>query len=268
MDAQAKPLAGRTAVVTGARALALPHAALGGFAAPLCRVASRGRLTRACAGATHGIGTAIARGLAAQGADLVLVVRCKVRGRELAESISADAGVKADVVVADLSAQADVRAAARDIIKRFPAVHILVRGRLLRLRARAPGGPGGCVRVEASMRGVAQRARLRRSTEHEIRVAASLRGVAQRVRLRWRSNSERFPPLPRSAGVQRGRAERAPCAHGGQRGGDAGGEPPGAVSADQQADAAPQEDGCSVPRGPRSARGLHRLRRAALGQEI
>ena len=112
----------------------------------------------ACAGATHGIGTAIARGLAAQGANLVLVVRNRLRAQELAASISNESGVAVDFIIADLSAQADVRAAARQIIKRFPAVHILARcpscGAALCGRARTAGLGG---RVQAASVGARSR---------------------------------------------------------------------------------------------------------------
>ena len=56
----------------------------------------------------------------------MLVVRNRLRAQELAASISNESGVTVDFILADLSAQADVRQAARQIMKRFPAVHILV----------------------------------------------------------------------------------------------------------------------------------------------
>ncbi len=63
------------------------------------------------------------------------MARNKARAEECKASIVAECGGasasdRVEVVLADLAAQGDVRAAAADIIARFPAVHILVRAAL------------------------------------------------------------------------------------------------------------------------------------------
>ena len=54
-------------------------------------------------GASSGIGREIAKCLGSKGHDLILVARREELLRELAESLAADHGCKADVVVADLA---------------------------------------------------------------------------------------------------------------------------------------------------------------------
>ena len=75
-------------------------------------------------GASSGIGKAIARGLAADGARLVLVSRDEGRLREAAEDWPD--GTAPALVAADLLQEADVAAVARTVIDRFDAVDVLV----------------------------------------------------------------------------------------------------------------------------------------------
>lgn len=75
-------------------------------------------------GASSGIGKAIARGLAADGARLVLVSRDEGRLREAAEDWPD--GASPALVTADLLQEADVAAVARTVIDRFGAVDVLV----------------------------------------------------------------------------------------------------------------------------------------------
>ncbi len=76
-------------------------------------------------GASQGIGEAIAKRLAAQGATVVCVARSEDKLRAVAGAIEA-AGGKADVVVADLADVASVRAAVVGTVERHGALHILV----------------------------------------------------------------------------------------------------------------------------------------------
>ncbi|WP_306591506.1 3-oxoacyl-[acyl-carrier-protein] reductase [Geothrix sp. 21YS21S-4] len=76
-------------------------------------------------GASQGIGEAIAKQLAAQGATVVCAARTLRKLQEVADAIE-EAGGKADVVVADLSDPASVRAAVATTVERHGAIHILV----------------------------------------------------------------------------------------------------------------------------------------------
>ena len=78
-------------------------------------------------GATAGIGEAAATGLARRGATVVLVARSRERAERTREAVVRAAGHdRVDVVLADLAVQAQVRAAAAQVIDRYPAVHVLV----------------------------------------------------------------------------------------------------------------------------------------------
>lgn len=76
-------------------------------------------------GASQGIGEAIAKQLAAQGATVVCAARTLNKLQEVADAITA-AGGKADVVAADLSDTASVKAAIATTVERHGAIHILV----------------------------------------------------------------------------------------------------------------------------------------------
>jgi 3-oxoacyl-[acyl-carrier protein] reductase len=76
-------------------------------------------------GASQGIGEAIAKQLAAQGATVVCAARTLRKLQDVADAITAEGG-KADVVVADLSDGASVRAAVATTVERYGAIHILV----------------------------------------------------------------------------------------------------------------------------------------------
>jgi len=90
----ARPLAGRTCVVTGG---------------------------------TSGIGREIAAALAARGATLVIVCRDPERGEAARTAIARATGNEAvSLAFADLGVQADVRRVAADLLARCPAIHVLV----------------------------------------------------------------------------------------------------------------------------------------------
>jgi len=77
-------------------------------------------------GATSGVGLAAARRLAAGGADLVLVARDREKARAVREAIVGAAGVRIDIVLADLSDLDQVRRAAGEILDICPRIDVLV----------------------------------------------------------------------------------------------------------------------------------------------
>jgi NAD(P)-dependent dehydrogenase (short-subunit alcohol dehydrogenase family) len=78
-------------------------------------------------GATDGIGLAAVRALAAVGVELTIVARNPEKARATAAEIAvARRGSHPDVVIADLSIQAEVRRAAAEIAARYPRVDVLV----------------------------------------------------------------------------------------------------------------------------------------------
>ena len=88
-------------------------------------------------GATSGIGRATAEGLAARGAHVVLVARNRTKAEAVRDAIHRSTGDgRAEIVLADLSSQAQVRAAAEQIIHRHPAIHVLVNNAAVYTRRR------------------------------------------------------------------------------------------------------------------------------------
>jgi len=92
-------------------------------------------------GANTGIGKAAAEALAALGAHVVMVCRNREKGEEARAEIAAAAqksgrrgGV--ELIIADLSSQAEIRAAARDILTAHPKIDVLVNNAGLALKQR------------------------------------------------------------------------------------------------------------------------------------
>jgi NAD(P)-dependent dehydrogenase (short-subunit alcohol dehydrogenase family) len=77
-------------------------------------------------GGTAGIGKATALGLAALGAHLAITGRDRGRAEAAAREIRAAGGGQVDVFVADLSAQAEVRRLAEEVLWRLPRIDMLV----------------------------------------------------------------------------------------------------------------------------------------------
>jgi NAD(P)-dependent dehydrogenase (short-subunit alcohol dehydrogenase family) len=78
-------------------------------------------------GATAGIGLATARGIAQQGATVILVGRSLERSRAAAEGIKEQTGnPRIDFLVADLSLQSDVRRLSEQVQERYARLHVLV----------------------------------------------------------------------------------------------------------------------------------------------
>lgn len=78
-------------------------------------------------GASSGIGFETAKALAAQGATLVAVCRSRERGEASLARIRAETG-NADLhlALADLSSQASIRQLSKDLLARWPRIHVLV----------------------------------------------------------------------------------------------------------------------------------------------
>ncbi|WP_420127877.1 SDR family NAD(P)-dependent oxidoreductase [Longimicrobium sp.] len=94
-------------------------------------------------GATAGIGQAAATELARRGATVVLVARSREKAeRSRADIVRAVGHEGVGIVLADLSVQAQVRAAAAEILRRWPAVHVLVNNAGLYTRRREETADG------------------------------------------------------------------------------------------------------------------------------
>lgn len=80
----------------------------------------------AITGGSKGIGRAIARGLAAEGVNLVLLARGKEQLEKAAEEIAKESGVQVLPVQADIANSESLKAAAVAAKDRFGAIHIVV----------------------------------------------------------------------------------------------------------------------------------------------
>ena len=77
-------------------------------------------------GGTSGIGRATAEGLARLGATVVLIARRAEQAVQVSQEIATKARVPPDVIRADLSSQNSIRAAAADLGRRYPRLHVLI----------------------------------------------------------------------------------------------------------------------------------------------
>ena len=78
-------------------------------------------------GATNGIGKQTALGLASQGARVVVVARNKVKGDATVRQLSeATFDKRVELLLCDFASQRSIRAAAEEVLARFPAIHVLV----------------------------------------------------------------------------------------------------------------------------------------------
>jgi NAD(P)-dependent dehydrogenase (short-subunit alcohol dehydrogenase family) len=77
-------------------------------------------------GGSSGVGLAVARGLAVQGATLILLSRDQERGLKVKEQLSVETGnARIGVISANLSETPSVRAAAASVLKVHPRLHVL-----------------------------------------------------------------------------------------------------------------------------------------------
>lgn len=77
-------------------------------------------------GATSGIGRATAEGLARLGATVVLIARRAEQAAQVSQEIATKVRVPPVVIPADLSSQNSIRAAAAELGRRFPRLHVLI----------------------------------------------------------------------------------------------------------------------------------------------
>lgn len=77
-------------------------------------------------GANSGIGLWTARGLAAQGGELILVCRDGLRGRSVQDELAKTASVAPTLLIADLSAQESIERLAIEVRSRFDRLDVLV----------------------------------------------------------------------------------------------------------------------------------------------
>ena len=78
-------------------------------------------------GANRGIGRATVEGLARLGASVIMVCRNRTAGEQARQEIMATTGnTEIELLVADLSVQAEVRALAQEVRARHPQLHVLV----------------------------------------------------------------------------------------------------------------------------------------------
>lgn len=94
-------------------------------------------------GANSGIGLETAPGLAGRGAHVVMVSRDRQKGERAAEDVRRGTGnPRVDLLLADLSSQAEVRRLADDVLERYPRVHVLLHnaGVILPERRLSPDG--------------------------------------------------------------------------------------------------------------------------------
>src|SRR5436309_15773435 len=77
-------------------------------------------------GGTRGIGKSIARALAKEGVNVVLLARSREALERTAEEIRRDSGVQAIWIPADVKSIKSVKTAAADVVCQLRTIHILV----------------------------------------------------------------------------------------------------------------------------------------------
>jgi NAD(P)-dependent dehydrogenase (short-subunit alcohol dehydrogenase family) len=82
--------------------------------------------TAVISGASKGIGKAVARGLAREGMNVVLLARGQEQLQKAADDIKAESGVRTLGLVADVTNLASLKAAAEAVKEQLGAVHVVV----------------------------------------------------------------------------------------------------------------------------------------------
>ncbi|HSV92987.1 MAG TPA: SDR family NAD(P)-dependent oxidoreductase [Desulfobacterales bacterium] len=78
------------------------------------------------AGSTSGVGLQAVRRIARAGAEIVMVCRDRAKAEPIRDDLVRTHGVRADIVIADFRDLASVRAAAGELLGRFPRIDVLV----------------------------------------------------------------------------------------------------------------------------------------------
>lgn len=76
-------------------------------------------------GSNSGIGFETARGLSAEGAEVIMVARNKERGERARERIASETGKRMVLVLCDLSLTTEVKRLAGELVASYPRVHVL-----------------------------------------------------------------------------------------------------------------------------------------------
>ena len=77
-------------------------------------------------GSNNGIGFETAKGLAAQGCQIVMLCRSRQRGEAARQKIAAATGHTPDLLLADLSSQREIKRAAAEYRERYDRLDVLV----------------------------------------------------------------------------------------------------------------------------------------------
>ena len=123
-------------------------------------------------GASGGIGKATALGLATMVAHIAIAGRDRERTESAAHEIQTAGGGRADVFVADLSSQVEMRRLAAEVLQTLPRIDVLIN----------PAWPGArrCAPIASFMGRVQRAPRPRPGTDGRSRLPPSLRRLPQR----------------------------------------------------------------------------------------
>ena len=94
-------------------------------------------------GANAGIGFAVARGLAAKGARIILACRDRAKGQAALDTIAREfPGASVELLIVDLSSQRSIREAARTFLEKHPVLDCLINNAAVGLQQRQESPDG------------------------------------------------------------------------------------------------------------------------------